>query len=274
MTHLQDIIMTLDIEHDREWWTTPRSLSGGRMVLPLDFVADDLYGYFFYDHQELERWIDGIVRVAIGELRFCLSVNCLKELSEFKKILSFIAEEKGKQFDSNLNGMSFSALQSRYSSRILQFSSRLRESISSLRLIPNPHYSIKKICNFYEIQSLGPYTSSSSPWCIAYSEKKFSAFSANGINSIYVLLHDDYKTIGELDIGHESDLYLKSIGRDSASPYDDYGLSMLLLVLDPYGTLIYCTSRWNHTFTHSSHDYLNERQISMLIGRNFYEIFC
>ena len=57
---LQDIIMGVNIGHDREWWTTPRSLSGGRMVLPLDFVADDLNGFIFYNHQEYECWKEGI----------------------------------------------------------------------------------------------------------------------------------------------------------------------------------------------------------------------
>lgn len=270
---MQDIVLRLDTGHDRVWWNSPTCMSGGRIVRPIDFVVDDLYGFFFYDHQELERWIDGIVRVAVGELRFGLSVTYLKELSEFKKILFFIAEEKDNQYDFNLNGMSFFDLRSRYASHTLQFATGLRENISSLKLIPNPHYSIKKINNFYEMQSFGTYTSSSSPWCVAYSEKKFNAFADDGRNNIYLLLHDDYKTIGELDFGHESDLYLKSIGRDTAPPYDDYGLSMLMLVVAPDGTLTYCTSRWNHTFTHSSHDYLNEWQISMLIGRNFYETF-
>ena len=89
---LQDIIMGLDTGHDREWWTTPRSLSGGRIVLPLDFVADDLNGYFFYDHPEFECWKEGIARIAIGELRLGLSANHIKELSEFKKMLFLMYE--------------------------------------------------------------------------------------------------------------------------------------------------------------------------------------
>ena len=271
--HLKDIILRLNTGHDRTWWTSPTSMTGGRMLRPIDFVADDLYGYFFFDHPENERWTYGIVRIAVGELRFGLSVGHLKELSELKKMLSTIAEDNEPRYNADFNGESFSSLQCKYSTRLLQFANKQRERIASLELTPNPDYSIKKISNFHEMQPYGAFTSPSSPWCVTYSEKKYNAFSANGSNSIFVLLHKDYKTIMEHTNRQGCEPYLKSIGRLAAPPYDDYGLSMLLLVIAPDGTLTYCTSRWNHSFTHSSHDYLNEWQISMLIGKDFYLSF-
>ena len=144
--------------------------------------------------------------------------------------------------------------------------------VRSLMLTPNQDYTIKRITNFQEMQAYYPLTPSHSPWCVAYSEKKFDAFSANGTNSIYVVLHHDYKSINETVGTQRSLSFLQAIDKEPSSPYDDYGLSMLLLVTNPEGSLIYCTSRWNHTFKQSSHDYLNEYEISMLTGRNFYKI--
>ena len=121
------------------------------------------------------------------------------------------------------------------------------------------------------MQAFYSYTSFSSPWCLAYSEKKYDSFSSNGTNNIYVVLHRNYKIIDDTATTQRCLPFLHDIGKEPSPPYDDYGLSMLLLVINQEGSLIYCTSRWNHTFKHSSHDYLNECEISMLTGRNFYE---
>jgi len=269
---LQDIIMGVNIGHDREWWTTPRSLSGGRMVLPLDFVADDLNGFIFYNHQEYECWKEGIARIAVGELRLGLSVNHIKELSEFKKILTLMYESDSRNYDNNLNNESYSSLHQQYTAKLKLAEDTLRAKVNSLSLHPNQDYTIKRINSFEEMQEFYTYTSYSSPWCLAYSEKKYDSFSSYGSNNIYVILHNDYKNINESATTQRCLSYLRDIVKEPSPPYDDYGLSMLLLVINQEGSLIYSTSRWNHSFKHSSHDYLNECEISKLTGRNFYEL--
>ena len=269
--HLQDIIIGLETGHNREWWTTPISMTGGRMVCPVDFVADELYGYYFYNHPELECWIDGIARITIIELRIGMSVKFLKELLDFKKILALMQEDKEIKYDKDLNGETFHSLNHRYAAELELRKTNQKALVNSLMLTPNQNYTIKRITNFQEMKAYYSFTPSHSPWCVAFSEKKFGAFSANGANGIYVILHYDYKSINETAGTQRSLSFLQAIDKEPSSPYDDYGLSMLLLVTNPEGSLIYCTSRWNHTFKHSSHDYLNESEISMLTGRNFYE---
>ena len=273
---LQDIIIGLDTGHHREWWTTPISISGGRMVCPVDFVGDELYGYYLYNHPELDCWIDGIARIAVIELRIGMSVKFLKELLDFKNILSLMLDDKEIKYDKDLNGESFFSLYDRYAAKLEKEKTNRKTLVRSLMLTPNHDYTIKRITNFKEMQAYYPLTPSHSPWCVAYSEKKFDAFSANGINNIYVVLHHDYKSINETAGTQRSLSFLQTIDKEPCPPYDDYGLSMLLLVTDIEGSIIYCSSRWNHSFKHSSHDYLNEYEISMLTGRNFYEniIYC
>lgn len=273
VSRLQDIIISLDTGHDREWWITPRSLSGGRIVLPLDFLADDLNGYIFYNHPEFECWKEGIARIAVGELRLGLSANHIKELSEFKKMLTLMHGSDSRSYDNNLNSETFSSLHQQYTVKLKLAEDTQRARVKSLALHPNPDYTIRRINSFEEMQAYYSDTSYSSPWCLAYSEKKYDSFSSNGTNSIYVVLHRDYIIINESATTQRCLSYLRNIGKEQSSPYDDYGLSMLLLVTAPDGSLIYCTSRWNHTFKHSSHDYLNEYQLSLLIGRNFYDTF-
>jgi hypothetical protein len=56
------------------------------------------------------------------------------------------------------------------------------------------------------------------------------------------------------------------------APRDKYGLSMLAVCVDENGNLITCTGRWNHD--HGGNDHiLDTREISELIGRNFYTVF-
>ena len=269
--HLQDIIIGLETGHHREWWTTPISMTGGRMVCPVDFVAEELYGYYFYNHPELECWIDGIARIAIIELRIGMSVKFLKELLDFKKILALMQEDKEIKYDKDLNGETFHSLNHRYAAELELRKTNQKALVNSLMLTPNQNYTIKRITNFQEMKAYYSFTPSHSPWCVAFSEKKFDAFSANGANGIYVILHYDYKSINETAGSQRSLSFLQAIDKEPYSPYDDYGLSMLLMVTNLEGSLIYCTSRWNHTFKHSSHDYLNECEISMLTGRNFYD---
>lgn len=269
--HLQDIIIGLETGHHREWWTTPISMTGGRMVCPVDFVVDELYGYYLYNHPELNCWIDGIARIAVKDLRIGMSTKFLKELMDFKKMLSLMQEDKEIKYDKDLNGESFLSLNHRYTAELELAKTNQKALVSSIKLTPNQNYTIKRVTNFQEMQTFYSFTPSHSPWCVAYSEKKFDAFSANGTNSIYVVLHHDYKSINETAGTQHSLSFFQAIDKEPSSPYDDYGLSMLLLVTNIEGSLIYCTSRWNHTFKHSSYDYLNECEISMLTGRDFYE---
>ena len=271
--HLKDIIIGLETGHHREWWTTPISMSGGRKECPIDFVVDELYGYYFYNHPELECWINGIAHIAVIELRIGMSTKFLKELLDFKKILALMREDDETKYDKDLNGESFCSLYHRYATKLEMANTNQKAFVRSLMLTPNQDYTIKRITNFQEMQAFSPLTPSQSPWCVAYSEKKFDAFSAYATNSIYVILHRDYKNINETAGTKRSQSFLQSIDKEPSSPYDDYGLSMILIILDNEGSLINCTSRWNHTFCHSSHDYLNEYQISILLGKNFYNTF-
>lgn len=271
--HLQDIIIGTETGHHREWWTTPISMTGGRMVCPVDFVVDELYGYYFYNHPELDYWIDGIARIAVFDLRIGMSTKFLKELLDFKKMLILMQEDKEIKYDKDLNGESFLFLNHRYAAELELAKTNQKALVKSIKLTPNQDYTIKRVTNFQEMQTYYSFTPSHSPWCVAYSEKKFDAFSANDTNSIYIILHHDYKSINETAGTQRSLSFLQAIDKKPSPPYDDYGLSMILLILDSEGSLINCTSRWNHSFYHSSHDYLDEYQISILIGRNFYKTF-
>lgn len=56
------------------------------------------------------------------------------------------------------------------------------------------------------------------------------------------------------------------------TPYDSYGLSMMTVIVDPYGQMTQSTTRWNHE-NGSNDSAFTPKTMSEAIGRNFYEVF-
>ena len=49
---------------------------------------------------------------------------------------------------------------------------------------------------------------------------------------------------------------------------------MILLSVTPDCEICCCASRWNHELGDFSRDFLDEEQLSNLLGVNFYDEFC
>lgn len=270
---LQEALMGIETGLSRSWWTTPQKMTGGKMVSPVVFVSSALTGYFHIDNPWQSQRKAGIARIAVGELKLGLSFVYLKELWSFKILLRVMEQDLSSNYDTNLNGESYIYLYKKYLHRVLDEENETMRKIYSLDLVANNDFTIKRISSYKEMQFYGDYTFSNSPWCVSFSEKKFNALSAGGNNTLFVVLNKDYQLISEQDGFKRCKNYLQTIKRATLSPYDDYGLSMILLAIAPDSTLVSCTSRWNHAFPHSTHDYLDEFELSMLLGRNYFEIF-
>lgn len=96
----------------------------------------------------------------------------------------------------------------------------------------NENYDVRRIETFEEAKSYKDYTWSGSPWCITYMEKMWKKYTTDGENAVYFALRKDFKSVPE------------KVGENA--PLDDYGLSMLCVIVRSDGSLAYCTSRWNH----------------------------
>ena len=73
--------------------------------------------------------------------------------------------------------------------------------------------------------------------CYTTSEGQWDHYTNSGENTVYVLLKD----------GYENMRYEKYVN-DPKRPYDDYGLSMIFLFVDPNGNLVWSNTRWNHEY--------------------------
>jgi len=175
-----------------------------------------------------------------------------KNASDINDVIKIITCAHTHEWDPDLRGMSARELKDFFHSETRQLNDVDREEISALNLMPNENYEIKLIKNFDEAQEYNKYTT----WCITSSKQMWDSYSANGLNNVYFILKRGY---AELMPTNESKT-------------DDYGLSMISVIVRPYGSIAFCTGRYNHQLN-GNDSLLSAKEISELIGRNYFEVF-
>lgn len=127
----------------------------------------------------------------------------------------------------------------------------------------NPNYEIIEIHNQEEAKKYGQFSCSTSILCYTTHEEKWKEFTGKGVNKVYLILNKNWKNIPE-EFGENN-------------PYDDYGLSMIFLFINPNGNIAYSNTRWNHrTKEHVSnvdHSFTKQQISELLGGVNFNSIF-
>lgn len=161
------------------------------------------------------------------------------------------------EYDKNLNGLTSKELVSRYAGERKNILDTEREEIES-KEYGESRYTIVKINHYEEAEQYYDYTPAVSRWCLTYMDNYFDDYSCNGMNQIYFCLRDDFKSVPE------------RVGKNA--PLDDYGLSMLCVIVDEDGQLVHCTSRWNH-HNGGNDNVMNAKEISEVLNTNFYQTF-
>ena len=82
-------------------------------------------------------------------------------------------------------------------------------------------------------EDLEPYNKYISKWCVTSSEDVFYHYTQNGLYHFYLCLRDDYKSVSAVP--------------QSSFPKDDYGFSIIAVIVDDEGQVMGTTSRWNST---------------------------
>lgn len=98
----------------------------------------------------------------------------------------------------------------------------------------NNEYECVEIEDFDMANEYGQYTCPDGELCYTQDEDTWNDenYSNNGTNTCYVFLRKGWENEKAVD------------GEDS--PYDDYGLSMIWIFLNPEGNIVTSNSRWNH----------------------------
>ena len=196
-----------------------------------------------YEHS-LKEWLfhanmpDSIIRLepimanVAMQLGFTPKDRDTEELYRLKDITNYIiANYKNEDFPIALNKLtidntSFDSLNELFGSAMDASKGSWKPSNDGK---PKPHYTVKRLDTFEEAHKYHPYTQDI---CYLKNESTWNDYTVHGKNSVYVLLRDGWE-----DIPAEH-------GKNT--PYDDYGESMVFVIIRPDGKVAYSNTRWNH----------------------------
>lgn len=164
--------------------------------------------------------------------------------------------------DIDIYNTSYKDLEKEYGTHIEKKNELTRLIVENGQWVRNEDYEIIGDINYKMAHEYAEYCS----LCYLQSFTTWNNYVNYGTNKVYLILHKDWK-----------DVEKKHDDETVKSPYDTYGRSMIFVFVDDEGNLAYCNTRWNHDATygaeHSTDHALDEREISEIVGVNFYEVF-
>ena len=218
-----------------------------------NFVRIDLRDSFpNLRSKEGGKFILGVTRMYLDR-----QISDASTISSLNQTLKYIVTPAHyNEYDRNLNGLSAQQLIDRFKQARTDDLEKDKAELGTAQYAENPEYKIVRIDSFEQAKQYGRYND----WCLAqgYGEDNYDQYTSNGVNQLYFILRN----------GFENEPRVKG----ENAPYDSYGLSMMTVIVDPEGMMTQSTTRWNHA-NDSSDSAFTPKQISEIIGRNFYEVF-
>lgn len=164
--------------------------------------------------------------------------------------------------DIDIYNTSYKDLEKEYGTHIEKKNELTRLIVENGQWVRNEDYEIIEDVNYKMAHEYAEYCD----LCYLRRFETWINYVNYGTNKVYLILHKDWK-----------DVEKKHDDETVKSPYDTYGRSMIFVFVDDEGNLAYCNTRWNHDATygaeHSTDHALDEREISEIVGVNFYEVF-
>ena len=201
--------------------------------------------------KQLAKFTLGVTRMfCIGQLA---NATIISQLNSTLNLL----KPHINDYDRNLNNLSAQELIERFRAIRQQNIDNTKTQLGSMEF-GESHYTIVPINTFEEAQKYYKYTYQQSPWCLTHMEEMFNSYTCDGINQIYFCLRDGFESVQPI------------VGE--GAPLDDYGLSMISVIVDSDGALTYCTTRWNHS-NGGNDNAMDTIQLSKVLNVNFFNVF-
>ena len=249
----------------------PVLVAGGAKQTVNQFCERMLADALFHNNAD-RRFEPGAARIAITDCKWnpLLDQNPnldATKLGMLKDILNYITENHNDRdiISNDLNGKTYQELCDNYEAAIKQVRDAKNAELNNIKFKkPDHEYKIIRIDNFNESKKYYNYTNPKSRWCLTYSIENYNGYMNYDKNTMYFCLRDDIDTV-EYKVGEKC-------------PLDEYGKSMLCVIVNPYGELATFTTRWNHVDANgkavaADRGVGDKKTISELIGANFNEVF-
>jgi hypothetical protein len=200
------------------------------------------------------KYIIGLARIGIGELGYFTSTSNQSDLALLKQLVLFADnnEEVRKELDSNLNGLTFDELKKMLNDRRKKYNEATKSKLSSKK-VSSKDYKVVPILSAEQAEKYGKYTT----WCIT--NGSYNIYAKNG-SRFYFCLKNGFENVKK-ETGY-------------GCPLDDYGLSMVSVLVDLDGEPTIITTRWNHEHDGENNEYLHTaEQVQEILGIPFYQTF-
>ena len=200
-----------------------------------------------------------IAKFTLGVTRmYCQrQLNDARTISNLNSTLKLLSAHLN-EYDRNLNDLSAQELIDRFAQTRQNNLEQEKGEINSMQFNEQSRYQIVPINSFEEAKQYYEYTNPNSRWCLTHMENMFESYTSDGINQIYFCLCEGFQDM-QPKVGE-------------GCPLDEYGLSMLSVIVNENGELAYCTTRWNHD-NGGNDSAMTAKEISEVVGVNFYQVF-
>ena len=158
------------------------------------------------------------------------------------------------EYDENLNGKSLEELSEMFRDIARQYSDSDRQRSANQQFSGGSKYTIIPIDSYQEAQKYSRYTS----WCVAQSDTAFDNYTSQG-QKFYFCLINGFESVRKNDDG---------------APLNEYGLSMISVLVDCGGDLERVTTRYNHDYNGENNPGLESpEQLEKVLNVPFYQTF-
>ena len=253
----------------------------------IDYLRINLYQQFGIGRGNLLTYfIPGIARIACKDLGFySFSPYEMKGglITKFSRLLKFISRKENFLqsanvfFNEDFNGMSYEQLMTVFQPIInkymtdtyndLENEKNTLQGNSEYEIIPIPDmlvdgYGGKILKPTREGRGILNYFAKYTDWCVCgnlYSEEEYAQYLSDG-GKMYICAKKGFENIARPET--------------TETPLDDYGLSLLCVIVGEDGLPNNVTTRYNHDFGGENHNEMWEAShLQKLLGIPYYEVF-
>ena len=239
----------------------------------IEIIEKRLKGTYFHANipDSVIRLEPIVMNIALG-LGFEQNNPDAQKLERLRSIVSYINNAVRKKLELpialnklDLENTTFDTLNELFGSIIDEYENSEEYTINGRDYTdgPNNNYTIEADVSFELAHEVGEYSCPDSKLCYTQSKDTWDQYTRNGAYSVYILLRDGWES--EPCVHGEN------------TPYDDYGLSMIFVIIDNEGRLMYSNTRWNHNTNGQGPSNVDQSftrlQLSELLNMNYFEVF-
>ena len=201
------------------------------------------------------KFLLGVTRIYFGFVKYSHQNEIQGKISQLEKIIKILTTSHANEYDNNLNGLSYSDLDSKFKGTIQKNLDNEMNALKDQHFERDTSYKFIPITDFATAKKFGKWTS----WCVTHQKRMYDSYTKDGLGLFYFCLKDGFENVKK-DVGE-------------GCPLDEYGKSMIAISVNDDGSLNTATCRWNHDNGGNDNIFKDAKEVSQFFGVNFFDTF-